>query len=459
MITRSYKVGQSEIKLIFGDITQSHADVIVSSDDRRLSMGGGVSRAILKAAGERIADETAKMIPAQPGDVIVTSAGKLPARYVFHAVTIGPRTRELPSGAIVRQATSRVLQLLPALRCRSVAFPAIGAGVAGVPLETVATEMASILIEGLLDSTSSLAVELYLHDRFASLDPTEFFVFFEQFAARTTGVQLGRDGRLAPEAPAADQPNASNTTAFPEPDSSDTRHHEITHMLRRLTARRSQLESQLLTMITAEELTPATPDGPTRPFTGVDPSAIAQIRSNLGEVSALLRQYQSQLARPAPGGRALASADNSVFVSSTSQDLQPHRRIVREVLDGIHFRFIGMEDFPPSSSAPGEYIQQRVREARIYLGVIGMRYGCVDPGTGISMTELEYRQAAADLKPVYMYVMDPSAPITPQMVESDPEAYAKLCAFKQHLMRERTCSMFTTPEDLGIKVRAALESV
>lgn len=86
---RTYQFGKSRLTLCFGDITNSDAQVIVSSGDYYLTMGGGVSAAILKAGGNSIALDASKKVPAEVGDVVVTNAGTLAAQYVFHAVTIG----------------------------------------------------------------------------------------------------------------------------------------------------------------------------------------------------------------------------------------------------------------------------------------------------------------------------------------------------------------------------------
>src|SRR5262245_39655517 len=118
MDTRLYSVNRSTIEVRFGDITSSQAEVLVSSDDGHLSRGGGVSMAISDAAGVRLVDDVRKVAPAEMGEVVVTSAGDLPAKYVLHAVTIAPRTWALPDGAIVRRATQRVMALLPLLGCR-----------------------------------------------------------------------------------------------------------------------------------------------------------------------------------------------------------------------------------------------------------------------------------------------------------------------------------------------------
>src|SRR5262249_857496 len=176
MRSRTYKVGRSSITLRFGDITKSMAEVLVSSDDDMLSMGGGVSRALLCAGGARVAADASKLVPAQVGDVLVSSAGDLPAKYILHAVTLGICRIGRPPAAIVRQASQRAMRLLPALGCRSIAFPAIGAGAAGIPYETVAAEMATALVEAVIEADTAYSVELFLMDRFHAMGDDEFFM-------------------------------------------------------------------------------------------------------------------------------------------------------------------------------------------------------------------------------------------------------------------------------------------
>src|SRR5215469_16095347 len=65
------------------------ADAVVSSDNDMLTIGRGVSYSLAQAAGPDLAKEAQRFIPVRPGRVVVTTAGKLPARFVFHAVTIG----------------------------------------------------------------------------------------------------------------------------------------------------------------------------------------------------------------------------------------------------------------------------------------------------------------------------------------------------------------------------------
>ena len=444
MQSRTYQVGKSTIRLIFGDLTTSKAEVLVSSDDHYLSMGGGVSGAILRAGGNRIATEASKMVPAESGDVLVTSAGDLPAKYVFHVVTIGPRSSspdssglQLSRGTIIRQAVQRAIRLLPLLRCKSIAFPALGTGVADIPLEEVASEMASALIGELLDCPLSLSVEFYLLDRRGVMRSEDFFPFFEAFAARTLGLETsgGKGYTLQPPAEA------------PGPDlaimrEAERRHHIFT-MLRHLDARRNQLEATLLDALTASDR--------------VSDTSLAQIRARLAEIEQLRRNYEVELARVPE--RSPSSRRNSVFVSSTSMDLQPHRQVLRSVIDRLKLRFVGMEEFSPSVQAPAELIRREVSQSEVYLGILGMRYGYVEPGSGLSMTELEYRQAVASNKAICIFLMDQNAPITAGMVETDPQSFARLLDFRQRVMKAHTCGMFTDTPDLERKAERALKDM
>ena len=87
MKPRKYQFNNSSITIIFGDITESVADVIVSSDDTGISMGGGVSKSLLSKGGEFIQRDAQRKLPATVGDVIVSTAGNLEnQKYIFHCL-------------------------------------------------------------------------------------------------------------------------------------------------------------------------------------------------------------------------------------------------------------------------------------------------------------------------------------------------------------------------------------
>ena len=144
-------VGQSTLSLSVGDITTRPADAIVNAANRRLAGGGGVDGAIHRAGGPSIIRETAEKYPGgcETGSAVVTGAGDLPARFVFHAV--GPVWHGGYRGEEARLRSCYRARLNLALRhgCGSIAFPAISCGVYRYPLDLAAAasfeEVASVL--------------------------------------------------------------------------------------------------------------------------------------------------------------------------------------------------------------------------------------------------------------------------------------------------------------------------
>jgi RNA polymerase sigma factor (sigma-70 family) len=227
---RLYAVRDCTLGIEFGDITTSSADVIVSSDDTELTMAGGVSAALLRAGGETVLLDAAKGAPARTGDVVVTTAGILPARYLFHAITLG---EDAPTpGEVLPRVTRRCLELLSVLGLRSIAFPAIGAGVAGFSFKEVAVQMAEVIVSFLSRRDERYTVTLFLHDPFGQLDPLEFMHFFEQFALRTEAMAKAA-------APAAEEEKA------PEGGVPLRDRRQVLRELAQLEEKRRRLESRL----------------------------------------------------------------------------------------------------------------------------------------------------------------------------------------------------------------------
>ena len=74
------------LALIRGNIVEVHADAIVNAANSGLRGGGGVDGAIHRAGGPSIMEECRKIGGCPTGEAVVTTAGRLPAKYVFHAV-------------------------------------------------------------------------------------------------------------------------------------------------------------------------------------------------------------------------------------------------------------------------------------------------------------------------------------------------------------------------------------
>ncbi len=142
---RCFKLANGlELIVAEGDITRARVDAIVNAANSLMIMGGGVAGAIKRRGGNIIEEEAIKHAPVPVGEAIATTAGRLPAKYVIHAPTMErPAMRILIENAI--KATLAALRKAEELCIRSVAFPAMGAGVGGLSVKDVAREMARIV--------------------------------------------------------------------------------------------------------------------------------------------------------------------------------------------------------------------------------------------------------------------------------------------------------------------------
>jgi len=128
-----------KIRLIKGDITELDVDAIVNAANNRLIMGGGVAGAIRRKGGREIEKEAMEKGPIEIGEAVVTGAGKLNARYVIHAATMGMDFRTDEDK--IRKATRNAMKRAVEMKMKSVAFPALGTGVGGFPYEKAAEIM------------------------------------------------------------------------------------------------------------------------------------------------------------------------------------------------------------------------------------------------------------------------------------------------------------------------------
>jgi O-acetyl-ADP-ribose deacetylase (regulator of RNase III) len=128
-----------------GDITQADVDVIVNAANPGLLGGGGVDGAIHRAGGPAILAECREIAGRLPegrlarGSAVATTAGRLPARWVVH--TAGPIWSATEDrSAVLRSCYASSLQVADELGARTIAFPAISAGVYGWPLDDAARQ-------------------------------------------------------------------------------------------------------------------------------------------------------------------------------------------------------------------------------------------------------------------------------------------------------------------------------
>lgn len=155
------------IQLIQGDITEQEVDAIVNAANQYLAGGGGVDGAIHRAGGPEIMKELKEKYHGCPtGFAVITGAGNLKAKYVIHAV--GPRWKGGGhcEADLLASVYRKSLELAREHQCRTVAFPAISAGIYGYPLN----EAAEIALE---------TVSQYLHE-FPAFEQVRFVLFDEK---------------------------------------------------------------------------------------------------------------------------------------------------------------------------------------------------------------------------------------------------------------------------------------
>ncbi len=158
-----------EVRLERGDITMSPADAIVNAANSELLPGGGVCGAIHAAGGPEIAEECHRIRSVRgslpPGQAVATTAGRLQAKFVIHAVGPvwhgGNRGEAETLSGCYREA----MRVGDELKMHSIAFPAISTGIFGYPIEQAAWVAIPTLIENLRSAKHLVLVFLVLFDK------------------------------------------------------------------------------------------------------------------------------------------------------------------------------------------------------------------------------------------------------------------------------------------------------
>uniref|UniRef100_A0A7C4CDT8 Macro domain-containing protein n=1 Tax=Fervidobacterium thailandense TaxID=1008305 RepID=A0A7C4CDT8_9BACT len=153
------------VMIIFknSDITKENVDAIVNAANSYLKHGGGVAGAIVKAGGYEIQLESDEYVskhgPIPPGGVAVTSAGRLPAKFIIH--TVGPVGNSADGDEILRNCFINVFNAAKNLSIKSVAIPFIGTGIFGYPVERFIKVVSNLLPEYFKNYTGPLETVIF----------------------------------------------------------------------------------------------------------------------------------------------------------------------------------------------------------------------------------------------------------------------------------------------------------
>ena len=153
---------KSKVILQQGDITEADVDVVVNAANTRLQLGAGVAGAIRRKGGPTIQQECDVLGPVSLGEAALTSGGQLKARYVIHAASM--HLGGLTSEDSLRDATVNSLKRAVEKQLTSIAFPAIGTGVAGFPIQRCAQVMLEEVKQHLNSATTLERVLFILFD-------------------------------------------------------------------------------------------------------------------------------------------------------------------------------------------------------------------------------------------------------------------------------------------------------
>ncbi|MEK6791377.1 MAG: O-acetyl-ADP-ribose deacetylase [Deltaproteobacteria bacterium] len=132
------RVGNVDIELLRGDITEESSDAVVNAANSALAGGGGVDGAIHRAGGEAIMRECGKIGGCPTGSAVITTGGRLKAKYVIHAV--GPIYEDGLKGEpeLLASAWASSLRLALDKGIKTISFPSISTGAYGYPIEDAA---------------------------------------------------------------------------------------------------------------------------------------------------------------------------------------------------------------------------------------------------------------------------------------------------------------------------------
>ena len=129
-------INGTAIRLVKGDITDLDVECFVFYAESDLKLGSGFGGAIAVRGGPSIQKELDSLAPIGSGEAVMTDAGELKARCILHAN--GPKFQEVEIEAKLRQTVRNAVRVAEEKGVKQIAFPPMGTGFYGIPLDTSA---------------------------------------------------------------------------------------------------------------------------------------------------------------------------------------------------------------------------------------------------------------------------------------------------------------------------------
>lgn len=146
------------LKIVKGDITEEHVDAIVNAANSYLKHGGGIAGAIVRKGGQVIQQESDRIGFVAVGEAAITSGGRLPARFVIHAV--GPRWGEGEEDNKLLRTVISSLRIATDQKLVSISLPAISSGIFGFPKSRCAVIILKAVRQFIKDNLDSSLREI-----------------------------------------------------------------------------------------------------------------------------------------------------------------------------------------------------------------------------------------------------------------------------------------------------------
>jgi O-acetyl-ADP-ribose deacetylase len=151
------------IEIRQGDLTEMDVDAIVNAANNDLKLGGGVAGAIRRKGGPKIQAECDAIGTIPVGGAAITSGGGLKARHVIHAASM--QLGGSATAHALQSSTAHALRIAAQNNLKTIAFPAVGTGIAGFPLKECAEIMLREVEKHFEGKTSVAKVYFVLYDK------------------------------------------------------------------------------------------------------------------------------------------------------------------------------------------------------------------------------------------------------------------------------------------------------